>query len=181
MIIMPSLLVLTEESMRLLSNACGKHKKIVIVFKKQHLTNTYLNFFPEVIENLVISYLSDLYTCEVIIKPYIYVVNVLNTNIYFEIYRYNTYYDVHSWKNYKNCNSRKIVEYECDHDIYIMNSLIRYMRQYYSVNNYFRKFKYDATDYYKNKIKKIHDHKSFKLMIVMIKVMLRVIDKKLTL
>lgn len=182
---MTSILILTEQSKIRLQNILdGVYIKGILSFRKIAVVDTLLNFLPEVIEDLITDYLTNTYTCD--LERIIFcetddtkrlLFTVIDTNIYFEIYIHDgKTVGVHA-SNFRNRQLQNVVSYTQQEDVFIIPSLNNYMKKYYGIDNYFvvNTFNRDTMSV----IEKVHDHKSLRLMIVMLKVLFRVIKKKI--
>lgn len=187
---MPSKLVLTKESKLILKNAILTipndydhfRECFNITFKKIFTCDTFLAFFPEVIEKLITDYLYCTYNCTLFVNKdrdnaiARYLFDIIDTNIYFEIYVYdNVSIGIHG-TNYDNEKMNSVVSYSHDDAAFISPSLNNYMQKYYNRDNYFKNITFKPQLTCQN-IKKIYDHKSLRLMIVMAKIILNMLEK----
>lgn len=187
------MLRLTSESKQLLRSALLKPgpSDIILTFKKVPHVSTYLTFFPQEIESMILDYSVITYLCE----SHIYrsdnncTFKIIDLNIYFELYDYRglpndclpknskCVYDIHCFGPGGKMSS--IVEFDHTNGIYAFETLTNYMKQYYGVDNYFRGVNCPTRIHYvaKSNITKVLNHKRLKLAITMMKILLRVFKK----
>lgn len=183
---MSNVLKLTNKSKELFFNTLRIPSTCVtnaiLTFEKGLGINVHLSFLPKVIETLICDYLVKTYSCSIQIpsdKKYIRC-QVLNTNIFFEIYTYhyskrNIESDVHCASDIKH-NMSKIIQFHASQGIFILETLNDYMSKYYGVHDYFREY-VPRPLCGKSKIEKVLDHKSLRLAIVIMKIMIRLLKK----
>lgn len=182
---MSSILRLTRESHALLTNILTQGTSEIIFhtifFEKVYTVGDNLSFLPQVIESLIFDYLNEEFVCKLSVHSGsdIFVFNIPDQNIFFEVYLYdsNTHFGIHDCQpNYKLITAQKVVKYHNDRYIFLTETFNEYMKRYYNRTNYLS-FKNTIHCSEVGKIEKVLNHKLLKLMIVMIKVVLRVFKK----